>query len=230
MLTGYQLAYNSRENIECYKAGLDSASGLEVTPVPCAPNGHSASVEWGIPCSNNGVSHTGFNWQKATNATKPRADAIKTLTILNVSSGGSYGRWLVPDSYTISDWVAACCAGCDPLPATTIVQPVIFSGAKYTIPAGASTSGYQAVINVPAFTGTNNTYTATGYANDANGNAITFAPATSTGTTVAALAANMQTNWGSELGGGTFTATGNTITYKGTTGASVGFTIAQSTV
>lgn len=227
MLTGYQLAYNGRENVECYKAGLDSATGLELTPIPCAPNGRLVSTDWGLPCSSNGISVTGFDFQKAKGIVKPRLDAIKVITVQDNANGGTYGRWLVPDSYVTSDFVAACCAGCAPLPAVTIPEPILFNGNEVLIPC-VPTSNNRAVFNIPVLTGTNTTYTATGYATDKNGVNIPMSPATATGTTPATLAANMQTAWAAELGGGTFTAVGNTITYTGNTGAQIALSIAQS--
>lgn len=226
MLTGFQLAYNGREITECYKAGADTASGLDRTPIACSPNGRLVSIDWGIPCSNNGVSITGFDWQKAQGIVKPRPDAIKVITVQDSANGGTYGRWLAPDTYTAADWVTACCAGCDPLPAVTIPAPIFFNGIEVMIPCVVTVNN-QAILVVPALTGVNTTYTARGYAYDKNGNAIVIAPATSAGTTPALLAADMQTNWAAELGGGTFTATGNIIKYTGTTGAVVGFTITQ---
>lgn len=228
MLTGYQLAYNGRANTACYKGAADTASGLEVTPIPCAPNGMLVSMDWALPCSDNGVTVTDFEYLRATDNTKPRADAQKVLTVQNSANGGTYGRWIVPDTYTAATWVTACCAGCDPLPSVTIPAPIIFYAectlAAPTVPGCV----YKGATFIPALTGGNTTFTATAYGFAADGTAIVFSPTTSTGTTVALLAANMQTNWASELGTGTFTATGNTINYTSTNGARVGFTVVQS--
>lgn len=229
MLTGYILAYNGRENTACYAAGLDSASGLEVGNILC-PNdgGRLLSIDWALPCSENGVSVTGFDYQKATDSTKPRADAVKTIAVQDSKNGGSYKRFLVVDTFTIANYTESCCAGCDPVAAVTIPAPIFFSGectlAAPTIPGCV----YQGAIDVPALTGGATTYTATAYGYNAAGTAIVFAPTTSTGTSVALLAADMQTNWASELGTGTFTATGQVINFTSTNGAKVGFVITQA--
>lgn len=232
MLTGYILAYNGRENIACYVAGaggLASASGLENGVVPCPGDGGKLlSIDWAYPCSENGVYPTGFTYEKATGIEKPRADAQKVITILDTRNGGSYIRVLVPDAYTEADYVEGCCAGCDPIAAVTIPAPILFWAectlAAPTIPECV----YQGDIYVPAFTGDNDTYTATAYGYKADGTAIVFAPTTSTGASVAALAADMQTNWASELGTGTFVASGQNILFTSTNGASVSFVVVQS--
>lgn len=226
-LLGYQLAYNSYENLACYKAGVDSTTGLEQKTIPTAPIGKVLGFDWAIPCSDNGVSVTGFSYEKATNGTKPRADAVKTISVQDTSNGNSYGRYLVPDAYTEADFIAAACAGCTPIAAVTIPPPIFFNGectvAAPTLPGCV----YQGSIYVAPLTGSNTTFTATGYGFDANGVAIVFAPTTVTGTTVALLAAAMQTSWAAETGG-TFTANGNDINFSTTIAATFGFTVAQS--
>lgn len=222
------MAFNSQENINCWVAGADSASGLDFTPVACAPNGKLLSIDWAIPCSQNGVSPSGFNYQKATNGTKPRADAVKVLTIQDNAAGGNYGRWIVTDAYTIADYIEACCAGCDPLPAVTIPAPILFNGEPTYAPATSPAVVYKGTINVPVLAGGMTTHTATGYAYDANGVAIVISPATSAGTTVALLAADMQTNWAAELGVATFAAVGQEINWTATIAATIGVTIVQS--
>ena len=231
MLTGYQLAYNGQENVACYAAGLASASGLELTPIPCAGDGGKLlGIEWAIPCSNNGgASLTGFSYQMAPTTTKPRADAVKVITVQD-SKTGTYGRWVVPDSYTTSDFVEACCAGCEPLPAVTLVEPILLTGecvlAAPTIPPCV----YYGEFYVQALTGTNDTYTLTAIGYDANGAAVTFSPTTVAAATPTLLAAAAQTAWASEMGTGTFTATGNTIAWTATTVKSLGTSIVQSDV
>jgi hypothetical protein len=208
MLTGFQLAYNSFENARCYTAGTDATTGLQNTAIPCAQDGGKfLGLDWAIPCSDNGgVSLSVFSFVRATDNTKPRPDAVKTISVLDTKAGGSYGRWIVPDDYTQAAFTLACCAGCSAIPATTTIAPILLSGectvAAPTLPGCV----YKGMIYVPALTVGNTTFTATGYGFDANGVAIVFAPTTSTGTTVALLAAAMQTNWASETGGGTFTA------------------------
>lgn len=229
MLTGFILAYNSLENTACYGPGTASALGFDAGEILCAgENGKLLGVDWAIPCSTNGVSVTGFDYQKATDGTKPRADAVKVITVQDNRFGGGYKRFFVPDAYDLAAYVAACCAGCSPIAAVTIPAPIIFYAectlATPTIPGCV----YKGSVQIAALTGANTTYTATGYGFDATGTAIVFAPATSTGTTVALLAASMQTNWAAELGGGTFVATGNNIEYTSANGARVGFTVAQS--
>lgn len=227
MLTGYVLAYNSLENINCYAAGEPGALGFDAGIIPCANEGGKlVGIEWATPCSTNGVSVTGFNYTKATNGTKPTADAQKVLTVQDSKNGGSYGRYLVPDDFDQADYVESCCSGCEPLPAVTIPAPIIFYGectlATPTIPGCV----YKGAIQLPALTATN--YVATAYGYDANGTAIVFAPTTSTGTTAALLATDMQTNWASELGTGTFVATGSNIEWTSTNGARLGFVISQT--
>lgn len=230
MLTGYQLTYNSYEAIACYAAGTDAAIGLEMTNIPCSGDGGILlGIDWAIPCSNNGgASLTGFSFVRAVNGTKPRADAVKTISVQDNKNGGTYGRWIVPDSYTNADYVAACCAGCDPLPSVTVTEPILFAGectvAAPTLPGCV----YQGGFYVPALTGANTTFTATAYGVDANGVAVVFSPTTSTGTTVALLAADMTTDWATEMGSGTFTAVGNTIEWTGRIVAKFDVTIVQS--
>lgn len=229
MLTGFQLAYNSFENFSCFTAGTDATTGLDNTAIPCAQDGGKfLGLDWAIPCSNNGgVSLTGFSFVKATNSTKPRADAVKVISVLDTKAGGAYGRWIVPDTYTQSAFVLACCAGCTPIPAVTTIAPILLSGectvAAPTLPGCV----YKGMFYIPALTGSNTTFTATGYGFLA-GVPITFSPATSTGTTVALLAAAMTTNWATLVGAGTFTAVGNTIEWTATAMSTFGPTTAQS--
>lgn len=228
-LTGYPLAIKSRENTACYAAGEPGALGFEAVVIPCsADGGRVLSLDWAIPGSENGVAVTCFDYQKATNSTKPRADAQKVLTVEDTRNGGKYMRILVPDSYTLGDFVTACCAGCTPIPTVSIPAPILLWAECVIQAPTPNACVFYGAIQVPALTGANTTWTATGYGYKADGTAIVFSPATSTGTTIALLAASMQTNWASELGGGTFTANGNNIEFTSTLGARVGFTIAQS--
>jgi hypothetical protein len=230
MLTGFQLAYNSFENAACYVAGTDATTGLENTAIPCAQDGGKfLSLDWAIPCSNNGgVSLSGFSFIRATTNTKPRADAVKVITVLDTKAGGTYGRWIVPDNYTASAFVLACCAGCSAIPAVVTISPILLSGECTVVAPTLPGCVYKGMFYVPALTNGNTTFTATGYGFDANGGALTFSPATSAGTTVALLAAAMQTNWATLVGSGTFTAVGNTIEWTATGMAKFGPTIAQS--
>lgn len=231
MLTGRILQVNGRDNVECYAAGTNG--NLPVGTLRCAgENGRILGLEWALPCSDNGVTVTSFSYQfaPAGSTTKPRADAVKVIVIEDTMNGGSYQKAIVPDTYEISTHVEACCAGCDPIPDVTVPEPFIFQGACVKAAPSLPACVYEGSIYVPAFTGSNNTYTATPFGYDANGTAITFAPSTATGTSVALLAAAMQTAWASELGTGTFTATGNVIVFTSTNGASVAFSITQSQV
>lgn len=229
MKSGYILGYNGKENIVCYKAGLTSASGLEMGTMLCPGEGGKVlGIDWALPCSDNGVTVTGFDYQKATSDTKPRADAVKTITIQEPKPGGPYQTFIIPDDYNLDDWLSDCCAGCDPIADVTIPEPIIFNGDCTKAAPVIPDCVYQGSIYVPPFTGSNDTYTATAYGYDKDGTAIVFSPTTATGTSVALLAAAMQTAWASELGSGTFTATGNVINFTSTNGAKVGFTIAQS--
>lgn len=233
MLTGRILSENGRENVECYFTGDTPTvnGGLPIGTIATPPNGRVIGIEWAIPCSTNGVTVTGFTYEMATNGTKPRADAVKVIVVEDVTNGGSYKKIIVPDAYTISDFVEAACAGCDAIAEVTVVEPLIFMDAAcYVAPPETVECNYQGSIYVEAFTGSNNTYTATAYGYKADGTAIVFAPSTSTGTSVALLAADMQTNWASELGTGTFTATGNVIEFNSTNGAKIAIKIAQSEV
>lgn len=231
MLTGYQLVCNGKANVACAKlvAVTDALSGLELTPIPCAnEGGRLIGIDWAIPCSENGVTVTDYSFEKAVDNTKPRPDAIKTISVQTNSGGGSYGRWIVPDNYTTNDFVAACCAGCDPLPDVTIPAPIILNGECTKAVPSPVPCVYQGDFYVPALTGSNTTFTATAYGEDANGAVVVFAPTTSAGTTVALLAADMTTNWATEMGSGTFTASGNSILWTGTTVKSFSVTIVQS--
>jgi hypothetical protein len=157
MITGYQLAYNGRENLNCYVAGLASASGLNLTPFKTtAEGGKLLGIEWALPCSDNGVAVTGFDYQKATNGTKPRADAQKVISIQDPANGGTYGRWLVEDAYTEANYVAGTAPG-----AVTIPAPILFGGTcLQTVPVPVPCN-YQGAIVLPALTLTN--YIATAY-------------------------------------------------------------------
>lgn len=229
MLTGYQLTYNGRANTACYGAGLASAIGLELTPIPCAQDGGKlVGIDWAIPCSENGVSLTSFAFEKATGIVKPQADAVKVISVQYNTGGGTYGRWVVPDSYTASDFITACCAGCTPLPAVTIPAPFFFNGECTLVAPTIPACVYQGSFYVPALTGGNTTFTATPLGFDAAGVAITFAPGTSAATTVALLAAAMQTNWAAEMGSATFTAVGNTIDWTALIAKSFAVVITQS--
>lgn len=231
MLTGYQLEYNGKANVACAKlvAVTGALSGLELTPIPCAnEGGRLIGIDWAIPCSENGVTVTGYSFEKAVDNTKPRPDAIKTISVQTNSGGGSYGRWIVPDTYTTNDFVAACCAGCDPLPDVTMPAPIILNGeCTKSVPTPVACV-FQGDFYVPALTGGNTTFTATPYAEDVNGTPIAFSPATSAGTTVALLATDMTTNWATELGSGTFTVSANSILWTGTAAAKFSVTIVQS--
>lgn len=230
MLTGYALAINSRENTACYGPGEPGALGFEAMQIPCSPaeGAKVHSLDWALPGSENGVSVTCFDYVKATDNTKPRIDAQKVITVLNYKDGGTYLRVLVPDDYTLATFVEACCAGCDPIPAVTIPPPLIGWTECVIAPPTPNNCVFYGTIQISALTGSNTTWTATGYGYDANGTAIVFSPTTSTGTTVALLAAAMQTNWASELGSGTFVATGNNIEFHSTNGSRVFFVISQS--
>ena len=229
-LTGYILSENGRENIECYSAGTNG--GLTLGIVDCAPDGIVQGLDWALPCSTNGVSLTGFDYQRAVGAfatTKPRADAVKVLTIQNIKNGGGWKRVIVPDAYTISTFNTACCAGCTPIADVTVPAPILFVASDCVItPPAVPACVWAGDLYIQALTGANTTWTVTAYGYTADGTPIVFAPTTSTGTTVALLAANMQTNWAAETGSGTFVATGNMITYRTTNGATLGFTVAQS--
>lgn len=231
MLTGRILQENGRDNIECYGPGTNG--NLPVGTLPCAgEGGRYLGLYWALPCSTNGVTVTEFDYQLAVAGvtTKPRADAVKVIVIEDVKNGGSYKKALVPDTYEVSDFVAACCAGCDPIEDVTVPAPFIFNG--FCVPQAPTfpacvTNG---AIFVDALVSPNNTFTATPFGYTSTGALITFSPATATGTSVALLAAAMQTAWATEMGSGTFTATGNVITFTSTNGATLAFSIAQSQV
>jgi len=230
MLTGYQLTYNGYEDVRCYAAGTDAAIGLQLTTIPCGSEGGKLlGLEWAIPCSSNGgASITGFSFQRAVDATKPRADAVKTIVVQDSKNGGTYGRWIVPDSYVVGDFTAACCAGCDPLPSVTVTEPILFGGECTVAAPVLPGCVYKGGFYVPALTGANTTFTATGFGLDVDGNPVIFTPTTSTGTSIALLAADMTTDWATEMGSGTFTAVGNTIEWTGTIVAKFDVTIVQS--
>lgn len=226
-LTARILHQNGKDNVECYAAGTNG--GLPVGILPCYQDGgRFIGLEWAIPCSDNELTVQSFAYSMATDNTKPREDAVKVLVVEDIKFGGSYQKAIVSDTYAIADYVEACCAGCDPIPDVTIVEPQLFGGvctlAAPTIPGCVYTGSFY----VPALTGGNTTFTATANGYNAAGTEITFAPATSTGTTVALLATDMQTNWASEMGTGTFTATGNVVVWTATIVASLSVNIAQS--
>lgn len=232
MLTGRILQENGRDNVECYTGAVANAN-LPVGVLKCpGENGILRGLEWAIPCSDNGVTVTSFAYEMAVAgvSAKPRADAVKVIVVEDILNGGSYKKAIVPDAYEIADFVAACCAGCDPIADVTPALPFIFNGICVLDAPVLPACSNEGAIYVDAFTGSNNTYTATPLGFTAAGVAITFAPSTATGTSVALLAAAMQTAWATELGTGTFTATGNVIVFTSTNGAKVAFTIAQSQV
>jgi hypothetical protein len=230
-LTGYPLAINSAENIACYGAGNPATIGFDLAIVRCPQDGAvDLSLDWALPCTENGITVAGFNYQKAVNATKPRADAVKVLTVIDYTRAGEYKRFFVTDAYTLSDYNTACCAGCTPLPAVTIPAPIL-GWTECVLPTPpANPCVYFGSLYVAPLTGTNDTWTVTPTGKDAAGNAIVFAPTTSASTTLAGLVAAMNTNWASELGSGTFTLNGNNINYSSTNGATLGFTVVQSDV
>lgn len=228
-LTGYRLAHNSRENTACYGPGEPGALGFELGIIPCpGDGGRFEGLDWAIPGSENGLTVTCFDYQKSTSSTKPRADAQLVLVVTDVRNGGSYDRWLVPDDFTVATYLESCAAGSDPIGAVAIPAPIIYYSdsvqAAPTIPAAT----YYGAIQIPALTGGHTTYTITAFGTTLAGVAIVFAPTTSTGTTVALLAADMQTNWASELGTGTFVATGSNIEWHNTNGATLGFSLTQA--
>jgi hypothetical protein len=227
-LTGYPLAINSRENTNCYAAGDPAVLGFDNFIIPCpGDGGRVESLDWGLPCSENGVSVTGFDYQKAVNNTKPRADAVKVLTISDPKKGGMYMRVLVPDTYTLATFNQACCAGCDPIPAVVIPAPIIGWTECVPPPLVDVACVYWGAISLPNLVTPNTTWVATPTGIDANGQPIVFTPATVQATTAAALAAAMQTGWAAETGNGVFTANGNTIEYSSNNAARLGFQITQ---
>ncbi len=224
-ITGYVLAFNSREDIPCYVSGaggLASASSLNLAIIPLnSEGGRLIDIEWATPGSENGISITCFDYVRAPGIVKPRADAQKVITVQDSIGGGSYKRYLVPDAYTVADYAAGTA-----IPAVTIPNPIIFNAdCTMAIPACPGCV-YKGSVILPTLTLTN--YIATGYGYDASGNALVFSPTTSTATTPTLLAAAMQTNWATLLGTGTFTASGQTISYTSTNGARLGFVITQS--
>lgn len=229
MLTARILSDNGRDNIDCYAAGVNG--NLPVGTLACAnEGGRVLGLEWATPCSLNGVTVTRFDYQMANagSVTKPRADSVKVIVIEDTRDSGRYKKALVPDAYEIATFIAACCAGCAPIADVTVPPPFIFNGACVLAAPAASACSNQGSVYVDALTGANTTYTATPLGFTAAGVPIVFAPATSTGTTVALLAASMQTNWAAELGSGTFTATGNVIYWTSVNGAKLALSIVQS--
>lgn len=228
-LTAHILQENGRNNIECYAAGTNG--NLPVGILPCSQDGgRFLALEWAIPCSSNGITIDDFSFTMATpgSSTKPRPDAVKVLVIEDIKFGGSYKKAIVPDAYEIADFVSACCAGCDPIADVTVVDPEIFNGACTLAAPTLPGCVYTGSFYVAALTGGNTTFTATPHGYDASGTAIVFSPTTSTGTTPALLATDMQTNWASEMGSGTFTATGNVIVWTATILATLAINIVQS--
>lgn len=227
-LTARILSTNGRDNIECYAAGVNG--NLPVGVIPCEPIGRAIGLHWAIPCSTNGITVTSFDYVMAVPgvSVKPRIDAVKVITIENVSNGGSYQRAIVPDTYEIGDYITACCTGCLPIPSVTVVEPLIFNG-DCVLPAPTlNPCVYNGSFFVPALTGANTTYTLTARGFDANGVEVVFSPATVTGTTAALLASAAQTAWATEMGTGTFVATGNLITWTATIVKSLGVSITQA--
>lgn len=227
-LTGYPLAINSRENTACFAAGEPGVLGFDSFIIPCPGDGGSVEgLDWALPCSENGVSVTGFDYQKAVNNVKPRADAVKVLTIKDYRNGGRYMRVLVPDSYTLATFNEACCAGCDPIPAVDIPAPILgWTECVPPVPV-QDPCVYWGAINLAALAAPNDTWVARPTGTDANGAPIAFAPATVQATTPALLAAAAQTAWGSEMGNGVFTANGNTIEYSSNNAVRIGFVVTQ---
>ncbi len=227
-LTARILSRNGRDNIECYAAGTNG--NLPVGVIPCAPNGRALQLEWAIPCSTNGVTVTGFDYQLAVAgvSTKPRVDAVKVIVVEDVINGGSYQKAIVPDAYELADYVTACCSGCAPIANVTVVEPLILNG-ECVLPAPTlNPCVYNGSFFVPALTGANTTYTLTALGYDAAGASVTFAPTTVSATTPALLAAAAQTAWASEMGTGTFTATGSVINWTALIVKTLGTSITQA--
>lgn len=224
MLTGTVINENGFEYVDNYP------SCFKVQSFPCSyeEGGEIIAWEWAIPYTEDGLTVAGFNYEIATGNTKPRPDAIKTFTLLK-KMGGGYVKVAVADNYALTTFVTACCAGCSEITAPTIVAPLLDQPMECVtaIPVCPPCT-YTVNIPVAPFTGTNDTYTATGYCIDANGNVVTLSPTTATGTSVALLAAAAQTAWASELGSGTFTAVGNSITVTSSVCANFGMSIVQS--
>lgn len=224
-ITARILSKNGRDNIECYAAGVNG--NLPVGIIQCSPQGRFLQLEWAIPCSTNGVTVTGFDYVLAVPgvSTKPRPDAVKVIVIEDITNGGSYQKAIVPDAYEIADYVTACCTGCAPIANVTVVEPIILNGECVLPTPSATPCVYNGSFFVPALTQTNYVLTALGY--NASGASVTLSPATVTANTPALLAAAAQTAWASQMGSGTFTATGSVINWTAVTVATLGTSITQ---
>lgn len=205
MLTGKILEENGMLNLACYLTG-----NFPDGAIPCAQDGGKLlGFEWATPTSNNGVSVTGFNFSKATNSTPPAPDAFKVILVQDNKYTGSYSRFLVPNAYTLGDFVTACCAGCTPIAAVTIpkaiISPVFTETAAMVCPSPTKRSVF------PLLAGGSN-YVMNGYCVDANGVPVALSPTSVTAATAPLLADAAETAWGTALGTGVFTFENDVLT------------------
>ena len=227
MITGQILQENGVFNLSCYP-------DLPIGTIACEGTAGAKfeRFEWAEPVSNNALTVTDIKLTGAgIGIVPPASDAFKVALFSQGGSLGGYKRVAVANDYTAADLVALCCAGCDPIPTVTIPEPLIPAFTEVTVAAETCPDPSLAFrIQVDAFTGTNNTYTMTPEAEDADGEAIVFSPATVTGTSIALLASAAQTAWASETGTGTFTVQGTAIIVEGTNLATFRASIVQSEV
>ncbi len=226
MITGQILEVNGIPNLSCYPGNLPIGS------VNCeggANNAKFQQIEWATPISRDGLTVSGFQYDKATDSTPLYDDSFKVVLVLEGQGLGSYKRVVIPNDWTIADLIAACCAGCEPIEDVTVPEPIIFGLVQCVAPAETCPACvYNQVIDVPALTGSNDTYTATPVGTNLAGADIVFSPTTVSAASLAALATAAQTAWATELGSGTFTASGTTLTVTGTNIGSLYIGIAQS--
>jgi len=228
MITGQILEENGVLNLSCYPGSLPIGS------VACEGGingGKFQRTEWATPITKDNMTISGFQYDPAPGTTPPATDAFKVVLVSEGQRLGSYKRVVIPNDWGIAELIAACCAGCDPIDDVTVPTPDIPLFQACIAPAvTCPPCVYNDILDVPAFTGGNNTYTATPVGTDAAGAAITFSPTSVTGTSLALLATAAQAAWATELGSGTFTANGTILTVTGTNIGSLNLHIVASTV
>lgn len=226
MITGQILEVNGIPNLSCYP------SNLPIGSVNCeggANNAKFQQLEWATPVSKDGLTVSGFQYDKATDSTPLYADSFKVVLVLEGQGLGSYKKVVIPNDWDISDLIAACCAGCDPIDAVTVPDPIINGLVQCVAPAETCPACvYTYVLDVPALTGSNDTFTATPSGTNVAGTAISFSPTTVSAATLSALATAAQAAWATELGSGTFAASGTTLTVTGTNIGTLSIAVVQS--
>lgn len=225
-ITGQILQENGVLNLSCYPTlPIGSIKGDDIT------GAKFERFEWAEPVSNNAMTVTDIRFTGAgVGVTPPATDAFKVALFSQDGALGGYKRVVVPNAYTVANLVALFATG-DEIATATVPAPLFpaYTEPTYVAPTcPADTLTF--LIEVDAFTGTNNTYTLAVEGEGADGVVIVFAPTSVTGTSRALLASAAQSAWASEMGTGTFTVQGTAIIAAGTNMATLRASIVQSEV